>query len=324
MRNEEVIGHTPLVGMVAEPPNRGISSLSSIGRLLFARIWQLIAFLFVALTLAVIYLNMATYYYTATMNVAPVQSSASSSKLGNFAGLAAIAGIPLPQDSASMAFVLYVEGLRSRVAAEALALDPVIMQTVFKDEWDPEQKRFVEPNGPLKPVIPFFKAALGMPNYAWHQPDAARLQAYLQTAIKVIQNPKTPVIMITYRHPDAAFASKMLSALNADVDDILRRRSLDRSTQSIAYLTQQLARVTLLEHREAVAVSLSDQEKQRMFASSSLPFAAEPFGGIVVSLRPTWPQPIIVLVVAFAAGAIAGVGWIIMRAQASVSYATRD
>lgn len=213
-----------------------------------------------------------------------------------------------------MSFALYTEGLRSRFAADALARDPVIMRSVFEEEWSARDNAFVEPSGPLKPVIAVLKAVFGIPTYPWRAPDADRLQAYLQSKIKIVQNPKSPVVTVIYSHPSASFAGYLLSSLNKAVDSDLRRRSLDRSSQSIAYLTQQLARVTLVEHREAVADALSDQEKQRMFASSTLPFAAEPFGGIVVSLRPTSPQPVVVLIAAGIAGIVAGIAWIIISA----------
>lgn len=286
---------------------------SAITALLIAKKWTLLGFIVASVALAVLYLNVATYFYTATMNVTPVQSSSSASKLGNLAGLASIAGVSLPQDSSSMSFVLYTEGLRSRLAADTLSRNPVIMQSVFKSEWNAQQGRFVEPNGPLKPVIQAAKTLLGLPQYQWRAPDSARLRAYLQKEIKIIQSPKSPVATIIYSNPDADFAGTMLSSLNQVVDNSLRQRSLDRSDDSIAYLTQQMTRVTLAEHRQAVAAALSEQEKQRMFASSSLPFAAEPFGGIIVSLRPTSPQPVIVLIAAVFAGLLTGIAWIIVR-----------
>jgi hypothetical protein len=291
-----------------------INRSSEIASLVTKEKWKLLVIIAAFIVIAIIYLNHATYYYTATMNVTPVQTSSNSSKLGNFAGLASIAGVSLPQDSSSMSFVLYTEGLRSRLAADTLSRDPVIMQSVFKSEWNAQQARFVEPNAPLKPVIRAAKTILGLPQYRWRAPDSARLQAYLHQEIKIIQNPKSPVATIIYSNPDADFAGTMLSSLNKVVNNSLRQRSLNRSNDSIAYLTQQMERVTLAEHREAIAAALSEQEKQRMFASSSMPFAAEPFGGIIVSLRPTSPQPAIVLIAAVFAGLVAGTAWIIVGA----------
>ena len=55
--------------------------------------WKLLVIIAAFIVIAIIYLNHATYYYTATMNVTPVQTSSSGSKFGNFAGLASIAGV---------------------------------------------------------------------------------------------------------------------------------------------------------------------------------------------------------------------------------------
>jgi hypothetical protein len=291
-----------------------VNRYSEIASVITKEKWKLLVIIATFIVMAIIYLNHATYYYTATMNVTPVQTSSNSSKLGNLAGLASIAGVSLPQDSASMSFALYTEGLRSRLAADTLSRNPVIMQSVFKSEWNAQQARFVEPNAPMKPVIRAAKTILGLPQYRWRAPDSARLQVYLQKEIKIIRSPKSPVVTIIYSNPDADFAGTMLSSLNKVVDNSLRQRSLNRSNDSIAYLTRQMARVTLAEHREAVAAALSEQEKQRMFASSSMPFAAEPFDGIIMSLRPTSPQPVIVLIAAVFAGLVAGIAWIVVRA----------
>jgi hypothetical protein len=59
--------------------------------------------------------------------------------------------------------------------------------------------------------------------------DSARLQAYLQQEIKIIQAPKSPVATIIY-NPDADFAGTMLSASTKSS----RRRPafIDRSNDS--------------------------------------------------------------------------------------------
>jgi len=75
--------------------------------------------------------------------------------------------------------------------------------------------------------------------------------------------------------------------------------------------------VTLAEHRVALAAALSEQEKTRMLAQSSAPFAAEPPSTASTLLRPTSPRPLVFLIVAvvleFGLGILAALGVSRMR-----------
>ena len=280
--------------------------LLQIGAILRAG-WKFIAtstIIFVAA--AVMYLNNAAYLYTAELRVTPVESSASAGKLAGLAGLASVAGLSLPQDSSGMSFSLYLAGLRSREVAERLADQPEIRRTLFANEWNEQRQTFEEPSSPLGAFAKGLKKVLGLPIYAWTPPDAARLHDRLQQDLVVVQDPKTPVVTISFSHTDPEFAARLLTATHEAVDAYLRRKALARSGQYISYLSTKLATVTLAEHRAAIAEALSEQERTRMLASSSLAYAAEPFGRAVVSMKPTSPRPAVVLSIALIVGLLAG------------------
>jgi uncharacterized protein involved in exopolysaccharide biosynthesis len=128
------------------------------------------------------------------------------------------------------------------------------------------------------------------------------MQDYLQTVIKIRQNPKSPVVTIHVDHRDPEFAKRLLNRVHTETDGKLRAMALARSQEYIRYLSQQLETVTVTEHRLAIAQALSEQEKMRMMTSADIPFAAEPFGEPAASFRPTRPQPIIMLAASIFAG----------------------
>jgi len=278
-------------------------------RELFRTLWTgrwtiaLVTAAFVAL--AVIYLHVATYRYTAELVLTPTQSS-NTSRLGGLGGLASLAGVSLPQDQKEMSFSLYQQGVHSRGLADALARHKPLMRVVFANEWNVDAGRWQQPRGAMSSMVGALKNILGVPVYEWRTPDGARLQTYLKREVGVAEDMKKPFVTLTFDHKDPEFAVYFLNTLNVELDNILRQKALERATSNIAYLSEQLSRVTITEHRAAIAESLSEQEKQKMAASSSAPFAADPFGTASASLRPTSPRPPLVLIMSLIGGVMLG------------------
>jgi uncharacterized protein involved in exopolysaccharide biosynthesis len=256
---------------------------------------------------SLIYLRMATFTYEAELQVTAAQSTGTegfSGALGGLQGLASIAGLSLPTGQDTSQFQLYLAGLTSRDVANVLARDNALMPTVFRSEWDPTRRTWKSPGA--SPVRNFIKSALGMPLYPWRAPDGARLQEYIEAAVKIEQNPKSPVVKIHMDHPDPVFATRFLAKLHRATDERLRAKALARANEYIGYLSAKLTAVTVAEHRLAIAQALSEQEKVRMMTSATTPFAAEPFGDATASLRATKPVPVLVLVSGLIGGLVLG------------------
>jgi uncharacterized protein involved in exopolysaccharide biosynthesis len=260
----------------------------------------------VGLGLSVLYLEMATYRYTATLIVTPAKSEMTQLP-GNISGLAAIAGINVPGGGGANDFNLYMLGLQSRQVAAKLAENDDIMHRLFDSQYDPVLGQWRRPSGLLASFSLAAKSALGIPGAEWRPPGPADLQKFLETSVKVVTDRKSNITRISVDHEDPPFAAKLITELHDKTDAVLRRQALARADQSIDYLERQLSRVQLSEHREALAAMLGEQEKARMLASSAAPYAAQPFGTAVVSSKPTSPQPVIVLLVGLIGGAILGV-----------------
>lgn len=264
-----------------------------------------------------LYLHFATYKYSASLSVTPAQSETEgiARKMGGLGGLASLAGVNLPQDSGAMAYSLYLEGVHSRSLADAVARHEDLMQVIFYKEWNDDTKRWQKPSGILRSAVPIIKAAIGSPVTAWSPPDGARLQEYLKLELGVFQDPKSPLAILSFQHPDPRFATRLLNTVNTEMDALLRAKALNRANGNIAYLSEQLGKVTIAEHREAIARSLSEQEKIRMSASSSAPYAAEPFGTATASLQPTTPNPVLFLAIGIVAGLLIGAALVFIRSS---------
>lgn len=281
--------------------------LLDLGRVLWRQKWIVVGAAALGLLVAVFYLNVATYKYTAELKVSPSQSSgASSGKAGGLASLASIAGVNLGQGGGATPFELYLEGLRSGLSAEVLVERPDIMKVIFQAEWNDKDSRFKQPESFIGNSARFVKSALGIPVYSWREPNSARLRSYIQENVKISESPKSPVVTISFSHPDPKFAAQFLDTVHQSLDENLRQKALIRSNKYIVYLTAQLQQVTIAEHRAALAQALSEQERFRMTASSGLAYAADPFGQVTSSLSPTSPRPMVVIFLSIVLGTVLG------------------
>jgi hypothetical protein len=285
--------------------------LAQLARLVRER-WRLVlGFILGALFLALTYLHLAEYTYTATLVVSPVASSSAStgglaSKLGGLGNIASLAGINIGGNTGTQAFMMYQEGLYSRDVAEQLAKDPQIMHSVFHKQWDAENKKWLPPLPVVRAIFQFGKVILGVPLRPWQPPDGALLQEYIIDHVEVDPDPEKPLVTITYRYKDAQMAVRFLRELDGAVDNKLRSIALVRANQYVGYLSDQLNKVTNTDIRDALMTTLIDQENTVMMASVTAPYAAQPFGPPSASRRPLNPKPLLILPAALLIGGLFG------------------
>jgi uncharacterized protein involved in exopolysaccharide biosynthesis len=258
-----------------------------------------------SVALGIAYLHFSTYKYTAELRVTAVYSS--QQLPSGIGGIASLAGISLPGDKQVTPIALYSEALRSRDIADAVVADKRLMQHIFARNWDAEASEWRQNAGPFDAVVNGAKRLLGVPVQAWHAPDSADVQRHLQKNMAIIESQKTNVTTIAVNDPDPEMAKRLLSVLNSAADNYLRKRELRRSTEYVAYLERKLTEVEIAEYRQSLVQALSSQERMRMMASSSVPFAAEPMGRIIASVRPTTPKPVFVILASVVLGLLLAV-----------------
>lgn len=286
-------------------------------RIIWQRRYRVLLVILMSVLLAILYLHLATYRYTAKLDVTPVESSGGSSlasQLGGLSGLASLAGFSLPGGTGNGSFDLYVESIKSRAVADELAEHADLMHYLFAREWDARTGSWHPPSGILPALKRGLLKLLGARGFGWQAPDGGRLKEYLDTRLIVAQNTKKKVVNILFTDRDPKFAVHFLSVLHATVDNRVRQRTLSRTNENIAYLEHKLQTVTNVEHQRAIAQALSEQEKLRMMANTTASYAAEPFGEPRASDTPTEPKPLSVLVIAILAGAMLGSGLVLLPA----------
>lgn len=257
---------------------------------------------------AVLYLQIASYVYTATLIVTPVSYASSGGSFGRGLGtIANMAGINLNQGNSELSFDLYLAGLTSPLVAQKMSQDPALMHSVFSSYWSPEKNAWQEPGSIFRHCRDGVKRVLGLTVPPWRPPGAFDMESFLENNVKVSKNRQTGIVTITLTYRDPDDARMILNKLNSTVDGILRTRALDRATRAVAYINERLQTSTVTEYREALIQTLSEEEKTRMMASSNLAFSAETFGAATASPLPTWPRQGPIIAFAIIMGAASGI-----------------
>lgn len=264
----------------------------------------------VSLALGVLYLHTATYKYTASLVLVPPQSQGQSGAGSQLGSLGALVGLGISNSDNVSPFTLYPDVMNSRVVGDRFAARyPDLLHELFDGQWDDSSKNWRHPEGFLHDTIAAAKDMAGYPPQSWSPPGGADVQDVISKQVQASVDPKKPILTVTFNHRDPSFARRFLGALHETTDQVLRHQTLDRSTKYSHYLEQELKKEQQQELRQVLINSFNQQEMLMMMSSSDTPFAAQPIGGAVSSIRPTTPKPFIVLLAALAFGLFCGGAW---------------
>jgi Chain length determinant protein len=272
------------------------------------------------LLLGVMYLQITPRKYAVSMQVAPVMNDSNSALKGGAQALQSLTGMDLSNlagGGQGSEFKLYTDGLTSWVAAQDLARDQKLLRALFPKEWSTQTHSWRQPFSLSHAVVGVVFPLLGIPVRAWQPPNGERMYRYLQDTVTVNPDSKDGTVTVLVEMEDPRQAADFLIRLNQTVDNILRKRTLNRSTQYIAYLQGELNKVTVSDYREALIAVLARQEETRMMASADVSYSAEIFSGPTQPTRPTAPNAGLILAMALIAGLFAGCGLALTAARNS-------
>jgi hypothetical protein len=235
-------------------------------------------------------LHSESYRYAVQMIVTPAQRN-TTNNVGS--GLAALVNLAVPSGDTGSDFNLYLDLLKSRNIADEVAKDPRIMHTLYSGNWDEASQSWKDrPETRQIPVaMKRLTDFLGYPSVPWRVPDGESVLGFVTDNVTIEQDPRRPYMAkVVMNWGDKDFAVQFLTKLHKTADEMLRQRAIKRTTDYIEYLTNTLAKVTVAEHRLALAQALSEQEKAAMVAKSGAPFAAEVLEEPWANSYPSFPQ----------------------------------
>jgi hypothetical protein len=109
-----------------------------------------------------------------------------------------------------------------------------------------------------------------------------------------------------YLHPDRRFAAYFLRQAHALTDGLIRQRLKAEAQERAAYLKEALQKASHPEHKRALTGLLLEQERLLMLVSIDQPFAASLVEPPSASLKPAWPDKLLLFPAFIFAGAMAG------------------
>ena len=277
--------------LTGEQPGQAGASDSRLSPLLVDR-WRLIAAVAVIFGLvAGAYCFVAPKWYRAQVLMAAVQPDLGTTKLGSAGGLgdiAALAGIDLAgNDSFKKEFVAKIS---SRVFTYKFLTDEGIVPILFARKWDAEHQRW-KSNDPDK------------------QPTLEQAFRVFNDKVRTIsEERRNGLVKITvdWKDPRLArdWANKLVAKFNADAREVAR----DESQRSLEYLNRELARTEIVELRQTISGLIESETRKSMLATVREQYAFKIIDPAFVPEKDgiVWPQPVLLVAGAMAAGAIAG------------------
>lgn len=218
------------------------------------RSWKvlLVAALLGAVIAGVISLQMRKIYRAQTL-IAPVtqNNSGMNGALGQFGGLAALAGIDL--GSATSRKEEYFATLSSMGFARDFIVAEHLLPVLFADDWDTATKRWRDPRR-----VPTLEA--GVKKFT----DDVRF---------VTEDRRTGLVTVAieWYSPEvaAAWANRMVEMVN----DRLRAESTRNADRSIEYLNKELAKTNVVELQQAIYRLIETQVNNSMLANVQREYA---------------------------------------------------
>ncbi|MCW2247530.1 hypothetical protein M2352_003164 [Azospirillum fermentarium] len=203
-------------------------------------------------------------------------------------------------------FTRFLHLLTSAPVAQALMEDPGVLPRLFPSRWDAAAAAWRPPGGAAALMRRALLTLSGREEPV--KPDAGMVAAWLRTALMIEPVGTTPMRRLRLRHPDRAFAMALLTRVMDLSDGHLRREAERRSAAQTAYLREVVSGAPGRDDtRQVFSQMLADQERIQVMLRAGLPFAADPIEPASAPPQPDWPDPVIVLPGALAAGVPLGI-----------------
>ena len=144
-------------------------------------------------------------------------------------------------------------------------------------------------------------------------PNPKRLAIFINQNIQINKDKETGFLKFTSETSKPELILSIIIEATKASDEIMRQRYIDFSTEPLAFYKEKIRTARSREHREALAELIRQEEQKLMFASKGKYFTAEPYIEPTISLHPTSPRPLLVLVLSLVLGFTFGVVLVLIR-----------
>jgi hypothetical protein len=252
------------------------------------------------LVLGAVYLHLATYRYTVTMELASTDQMINPSLADSLSLLRPQVTIGVRLNLNTELFLAHMHSIE---VADEIAKDPEMMHAIFRGSWDAETKDWRQPSALNRAV----KRVLGYPDIPFEPPSGKDVQTYIEKNVEVRHTATDPVTVLVLKDRDKDFAERLLKTTYLLADNRLRDIAVTGAREKSQYLEANLAKATIEEYRQQLVLALVDQVKILMAGDMPSAFAMYVVSGPTSTKTPTDPRPLFVLTAALGLGVVIGV-----------------
>jgi len=233
----------------------------------FNVIWEakkLIIFItsIVAVCSVVYSLMLTNHYLSASVSVA--RESQDSGSLSQYAGLASLAGIGLP-NSGGDEVVEVMEIVKSREFVKHLiAFDNVLPSLMAAKSYDRDsQKLYFDP----KVYDTKTKTWIREPtNNKGNKPSYLEAHKKYRSILSISQDEMTGLVLIKIEHISPLFAKEFLELIIKEANTLKREKDIGTSNKALSYLKEELSKTPLVEIKESINQLIKAQLETQMMA----------------------------------------------------------
>jgi uncharacterized protein involved in exopolysaccharide biosynthesis len=282
---------------VAAPPARTLGDLLQAlvrQRLLVIGVVMLVTALATAIAFAM------TPVYRAEVVMLPVtdEDSGLKSIVGQFGGLASLAGVNLPSGGQQEEVIAILE---SRAFTAAFVKDRELMPVLFADRWDTDSEAWTDPQDApsLEEAVAFFNEQV--------------------RDVGSVAGSQTVTLAVEW--PDATLAADWANDLAARLNESVRRRDIARAERSIEYLNRQLEKTQVREVQTALFRLLESQLKTVMLAQVNDEYVMRVIDPAVPPPANDFVRPKrgLIIAVGFVLGLVIAAGLVVWRESGSAA-----
>ena len=304
--------------MLENNQNRNSVSESANPKEILISLWEgrtyIVSLILIFSISTILYLHQTPRKFEVIYSLAPVQDKNPNLKLGGLQGFASLAGISIPSSS-SGDFLTFKFLLNSEEVSRSIVKDEELIKSIFRNEWDTKSEKFYDPSSWFYRNIfrPATALITGGESEVYVQPNSRRLSDWMTNSIKITEDRDTGFMQLSSETSDPKTMIKLLIKATLATDNLLKERYILTSEQTMQFYKQQLTKARAIEHREALATLIAQEDQKLILATRENYFVAEPITSPSVSLYPTSPNARLIFALAILLGGLLGATIVFVR-----------
>ncbi|OEE68088.1 lipopolysaccharide biosynthesis protein [Enterovibrio norvegicus FF-33] len=287
-------------------------------RELFSALWKgkwiIIATTFLFAAAGVFYALSLPNIYKADALLAPAESSSGglSKMAAQFGGLASLAGVSLGGGEASQTD-LAAEVIKSRQFVNAfIAKHELMVPLMAAKGWDLSKNELILDEELYNAETnTWLREAKGLRG---PEPSEQEMyEAFVKEILSVGSDKKSGFYTLSIKHYSPYLAKQWTDWLIADINKVMRERTIKETTQNLVYLETQLEKTAIADMQSTFYSLIEEQTKSLMLAEVQDEFVFKVIDRPVVPEMKTEPKRALIFILSTLLGGMIGVGFVLVR-----------